>query len=141
MPLKTIRLWRIRFAVVFIITVAILVSLALLSGWFIIPAVFLFALLITLEVWLLPLYLNSYDIELEGDCLYIKKGLIFKSETILFKTRHICLKTFVLPDAKSLRLSLAVLRTYGGYVFIPELEEERVKKLQIWLLGGENGEN
>lgn len=141
MPLKTIRLWRIRFAVVFIITVAILVSLALLSGWFIIPAVFLFALLITLEVWLLPLYLNSYDIELEGDCLYIKKGLIFKSETILFKTRLICLKTFVLPDAKSLRLSFVVLRTYGGYVFIPELEEESVKKLQIWLLGGENGGN
>ncbi len=141
MPLKTIRLWRIRFAVVFIITVAILVSLALLSGWFIIPAVFLFALLIILQVWLLPLYLNSYDIELESDCLYIKKGLIFKSETILFKTRLICLKTFVLPDSKSLRLSLVVLRTYGGYVFIPELEEESVKKLQIWLLGGENGEN
>ena len=141
MPLKTIRIWRIRFAVVFIITVAIFVSFALLSGWFIIPAAFLFALLITLEVWLLPLYLNSYDIELESDCLYIKKGLIFKSETILFKTRLICLKTFVLPDAKSLRLSLVVLRTYGGYVFIPELEEVSVKKLQIWLLGGENGEN
>ena len=141
LPLKTIRIWRIRFAVVFIITVAIFVSFALLSGWFIIPAAFLFALLITLEVWLLPLYLNSYDIELESDCLYIKKGLIFKSETILFKTRLICLKTFVLPDAKSLRLSLVVLRTYGGYVFIPELEEVSVKKLQIWLLGGENGEN
>lgn len=141
MPLKTIRLWRIRFAVVFIITVAILVSLALLLGWFIIPAVFLFALLITLEVWLLPLYLNSYDIELESDCLYIKKGLIFKSETILFKTRLICLKTYVLPDAKSVRLSLVVLKTFKGYVFIPELEEESVKKLQIWLLGGENGES
>lgn len=141
MPLKTIRLWQRRIAVIFILTIAILVSLALLSGWFIIPAVFLFALLIILEVWLLPLYLNSYGIELKSSCLRIKKGLIFKSETILFKTRLICLKTYILPDAKSVRLSLVVLKTYKGYVFIPELEEETVKRLQIWLLGGESSEN
>ena len=141
MPLKTIRLWQRRIAVIFILTIAILVSLALLSGWFIIPAVFLFALLIILEVWLLPLHLNSYGFELKSSCLRIKKGLIFKSETILFKTRLICLKTYILPDAKSVRLSLVVLKTFKGYVFIPELEEENVKRLQIWLLGGENGGN
>ena len=141
MPLKTIRLWQRRIAVIFILTIAILVSLALLSGRFIIPAVFLFALLIILEVWLLPLHLNSYGIELKSSCLRIKKGLIFKSETVLFKTRLICLKTYDLPDARNARLSLVVLKTYKGYVFIPELEEETVKRLQIWLLGGESSGN
>ncbi len=136
LPQKTLKLWRIRLAVLFSLTIAILICLSAFFRWLILPAVFIFVFLVFSELWLLPAFLNRYEIILDDNCFRIDKGIIFKTKTVLPKRWIINLKTVKLPDSKALGLGLLLIKTYKGVIFIPELPEEAINGIIKAVLGG-----
>lgn len=140
LPQKTLKLWRIRLTVLFSLTIVALIGLSAFFRWLILPAVFIFVLFISLQLWLLSAFLNSYRITLYNNCLQIDKGIIFKSRIILPKRWIINLKTVKLPDAKAFGLGLLLIKTYKGVVFVPELPEETIDGIIKAVLGGKPSE-
>ncbi len=141
LPQKTLKLWRIRLAVLFSLTIVILISLSAFFRWLILPAVFIFVLFLCLELWLLPAFLARYEIILNDDFLQINKGIIFKSKTLLPKRWIINLKTLKLPDSKAMGLGLLMIKTYKGVVLIPELTEEAINEIIKAVLGENKNEH
>ena len=128
-PIKALRLWQIRAALLW---VALLLACFCLF-W---TSVLLFpivtavtATFLTVIFWYLPRFRKSCRISCKKNGIVIEQGVIFKKCQILTFNRMIFAQNFSTPLSRLFGLSFVILKSVHTAVLIPELSKAATKEI------------
>lgn len=129
LPNKTRILWQLRTGFVIAPIYALVVSFCRIYPIIILPTAIVFAIGSVFLLIYISFYLKSYKITLDGSIIYISKGIIFKSTTIIPNPRLAFTKSISTPLTYYLNLKCVILKVAYGWVFIPEIECEIAERI------------
>jgi len=78
----------------------------------------------------LTVFLKSCKITLLDDFLMFESGIIFKRSLIVPYEKIIYIKCFKTPLSSRFELTLAIIKTIGGTLFLPEFTDDDLKNFK-----------
>lgn len=136
-PKKTLWLWQIRIALIWLILATICNIFFGEAAFF--PAIIsiLSALFIVIDFLYLPKYFSLCKIKCLKQAVVVEKGVIFKYCHILPFSRLIFTQTINTPLSKAFKLTALTLKAARSFVFIPELSENEAREFLDILVKGD----
>ncbi len=121
---RIVFLWQIRIT---LFSLPLLI-IAFLINKFVFAAVLIFVLF--LEV-VSPIFLKNCKTILLNELLMFESGIIFKRSLIVPYKKIIYIKCFKTPLSSRLGLTLAVIKTVGGRIILPDIADDVLKELKL----------
>lgn len=138
LPARTLLLWQIRVAVLFLLLIAVCLYFCSVYKWIWILATVITAVFFFVILWYLPRYIRNYRIKLIGEAVIIENGVFIKTTHIMPYSRMIYTKSFTTPIAKAMGLTAISLKAARSSIIMPEiLVSDAVFLLKLLSQGGE----
>lgn len=137
LPKRTLLLWQIRFALIWISLSAVCYLVSLKFELFlVIIAIFTVLCLVAIFLYL-PKYHSGFKIKCLKDAVVVENGVIVKRCHILPFSRLIYSQTINTPLSKSLGITAVTMKAARSFIFIPELLDNDSKELLTILIKGD----
>lgn len=137
LPNKTRILWQLRIAVAFFIAFLIILIVLPLNVLCVTLATITLLSAIFLIFVYIPVFVKNYKIVVNSKNIYIFKGVIIKSTTILPQVRLIFVQNLSTPLMSVLKLEIIMFKVAKGWIFVPEIDKIAAQKL-LSLINGES---
>ncbi len=138
LPKKTLLLWRIRAAALWLFLAAICAFYSFTMRPFIIALCVLTALFLIVFFWYFPTYFRLCKIKYLKDAVIVESGVIIRVCHIMPYSRLIYTQALTTPIAKLLGLTAITLKAARSSVLVPELETCDAKELITLLTHGDS---
>ena len=128
-PKSTIFLWQMRFVVMLTVLLALVSWIWYINSYFIIFAIVLSILCVTVTFLYLPLYFKRYSLTLCDNAVIIKSGVFVRHERIMPSPRLIYTERYRTPVSRAFGVSGLVLRATRAATFTAELSDADITEI------------
>ncbi len=128
-PKSTIFLWQMRFVVMLTALLALVSWIWYINSYFIIFAIVLSILCVTVTFLYLPLYFKQYSLTICDNAVIIKSGVFVRHERIMPTPRLIYTERYRTPVSRAFGVSGLVLRATRAATFTAELSDADITEI------------
>lgn len=128
-PKSTIFLWQMRFVVMLTVLLALVSWIWYINSYFIIFAIVLSILCVTVTFLYLPLYFKRYSLTICDNAVIIKSGVFVRHERIMPSPRLIYTERYRTPVSRAFGVSGLVLRATRAATFTAELSDADITEI------------
>ncbi len=121
LPRKTLTLWQIRAAVIWLLLSAVCGFYSITMHIFVYLLSVLAVIFAVVIFWYIPKFFSGCKVKYLSGAVVIEMGVIIKTTHILPFSRLIYTQTLVTPVSKALGLRAVTLKAARSRVFIPEM--------------------
>ncbi len=128
-PKSTIFLWQMRFVVMLTVLLALVSWIWYINSYFIIFAIVLSILCVTVTFLYIPLYFKQYSLTICDNAVIIKSGVFVRHERIMPNPRLIYTERYRTPVSRAFGVSGLVLRATRAATFTAELSDADITEI------------
>ncbi len=129
LPKRTVSLWRLRIAALFLFLLLIVFFLPLPRTAALIITALLSVLFAAAAFWYLPRFIKSCRITVVNDSIIIKRGIIVENTHILPFSRLIHTQSVQTPLSRMFSLTMIFFKATRFNLIVPELTDADAKEL------------